>query len=82
MHIIIRIVRTVGFLSVVLPHARNPKCYASRFPPVPETMKEYIWTGISTLKGFGGCNDLILRFVQCFNSCKALYAVTTNVLTQ
>lgn len=61
MHIIVRVVRTVSFLAVVLPNARTPTCYARRFPPVPETMLDFIWTGLSTLKGFGGCNDLILR---------------------
>lgn len=61
MHVIVRIVRTVAFLAVVLPNARTPTCYARRFPPVPEQLWEYVWTGLSTLKGFGGCNDLILR---------------------
>lgn len=61
MHIIVRVVRTVSFLAVVLPNARTPTCYTRRFPPVPETMSDFIWTGLSTLKGFGGCNDLILR---------------------
>lgn len=62
MHVVVRIFRTIAFLAVVLPNARTPGCYARRFPPVPEDMVNYVWTGASTLKGFGGCNDLVLRY--------------------
>jgi hypothetical protein len=61
MHAIVRVIRTVSFLAVVLPNSKTANCYARRFPRVPDGMWEYILTGISTLKGFGGCNDLILR---------------------
>ena len=61
MHAAVRVVRTVAFLSVVMPNARSPQCYAQRFPPVPERMWEYFVAGAKALRGSGGCNDLILR---------------------
>lgn len=61
MHCTVRIIRTIGFLSVVMPHPKHPHCFAGKFPAVPEKMSDYILTGISTLKGGGGCNDLIMR---------------------
>lgn len=60
-HTVVRVVRTAAFLAVVLPNSRNSSCYAERFPPVPQGWMEYVLTGVSTLKGFGGCNDLIIR---------------------
>ena len=63
MHVILRIFRVVAFLSVVLPNARNPRCYAHRFKPVPEGWADYMWAGVTALKGAGGCNDLIFRCV-------------------
>jgi hypothetical protein len=62
MHSIVRVIRTVGFLSVVMPHPKHTNCYAGKFPPVPEKMGDYILAGIMSLKGGGGCNDLIIRF--------------------
>lgn len=61
MHAAVRVVRTVAFLSVVMPNARTPRCYAQRFPPVPDGMWDYFVAGANAVRGSGGCNDLILR---------------------
>lgn len=61
MHCAVRVVRTVAFLSVVIPHPKHTNCYAGKFPPVPDTMSEYILAGIGSIRGSGGCNDLIMR---------------------
>jgi hypothetical protein len=61
MHILVRIIRTASFLAVVIPNARSPRCYADRFPPVPQGMWNYIVTGYKSIRGGGGCNDLIMR---------------------
>jgi hypothetical protein len=54
-----RIIRTISFLSTVLPSPR-PGCYASRFPlPPPEGWFDWIMVGYSSVRGVGGCNDLI-----------------------
>jgi hypothetical protein len=61
MHFTVRIVRTGAFLAVVMPNARSPRCFADRFAPVPEGTWDYIIAGAKSLRGSGGCNDLILR---------------------
>eukprot|EP00878_Enallax_costatus_P012058 GHUV01012590.1.p2 GENE.GHUV01012590.1~~GHUV01012590.1.p2 ORF type:complete len:216 (+),score=33.40 GHUV01012590.1:550-1197(+) len=53
-----RILRTVSFMSTVLPSPR-PGCYRRRFPPPPDTVWGMIKVGIKQLRGFGGCNDLV-----------------------
>ncbi|KAG2501848.1 hypothetical protein HYH03_000346 [Edaphochlamys debaryana] len=53
-----RILRMCCFMSTVLPNPR-PGCYAKRFPPVPEGLWATIRAGYTTIRGFGGCNDLI-----------------------
>eukprot|EP00879_Flechtneria_rotunda_P013945 GHRR01014564.1.p1 GENE.GHRR01014564.1~~GHRR01014564.1.p1 ORF type:complete len:201 (+),score=33.85 GHRR01014564.1:1051-1653(+) len=53
-----RILRTVCFMSTVLPSPR-PGCYRHRFPAPPEDWWGIIVVGIRELRGFGGCNDLI-----------------------
>jgi hypothetical protein len=63
MHVGVRIIRTIAFLSVVMPNSRSPHCYASRFPAVPGDTWEYIVVGWRAIRGSGGCNDLILRCV-------------------
>ncbi|KAG1676519.1 hypothetical protein FOA52_000062 [Chlamydomonas sp. UWO 241] len=54
-----RSLRVVCFMSTVLPSPR-PGCYLTRFPPVvPDTVWGLIKAGYTTIRGFGGCNDLI-----------------------
>ncbi|EFJ40148.1 hypothetical protein VOLCADRAFT_121755 [Volvox carteri f. nagariensis] len=53
-----RVLRMACFLSTVLPNPR-PGCYRRRFPPVPEGLWDTIKLGYTTIRGFGGCNDLI-----------------------
>ena len=65
MHCTVRVVRTIGFLAVVIPHPKHTNCYAGKFPPVPDTMYEYILAGMAAVRGSGGCNDLIMRCVCC-----------------
>lgn len=55
-----RILRVACFMSTVLPSPR-PGCYARRFPPVPPTLWGTVKAGYTTIRGFGGCNDLIFR---------------------
>jgi hypothetical protein len=57
-----RLLRVACFLTTVLPSPR-PGCYSRRFPPPPDTLKETLRVGFTTLRGTGGCNDLIFRFV-------------------
>ena len=61
MHAFVRVVRTFAFLAVVMPNPRSPRCFASRFKPVPEGWWEYLKAGAFAVRGSGGCNDLILR---------------------
>mmetsp|Transcript_8179 Transcript_8179/g.17534 ORF Transcript_8179/g.17534 Transcript_8179/m.17534 type:complete len:266 (+) Transcript_8179:325-1122(+) len=53
-----RLIRIACFMSTVLPNPR-PGCYARRFPPVPASVWETVKLGYTTIRGFGGCNDLI-----------------------
>ncbi|KAG2448945.1 hypothetical protein HYH02_005702 [Chlamydomonas schloesseri] len=53
-----RVLRMACFMCTVLPNPR-PGCYGRRFPPVPATVWETIKAGYTTIRGFGGCNDLI-----------------------
>mmetsp|Transcript_14735 Transcript_14735/g.36745 ORF Transcript_14735/g.36745 Transcript_14735/m.36745 type:complete len:387 (-) Transcript_14735:193-1353(-) len=53
-----RVLRMACFMCTVLPNPQ-PGCYARRFPPVPATAWETIKAGYTTIRGFGGCNDLI-----------------------
>ena len=62
MHALVRVVRTASFLAVVMPNARSPKCYERKFAPPPDGMWDYMVAGFKSLRGSGGCNDLILRF--------------------
>jgi hypothetical protein len=56
-----RLIRVACFLSTVLPNPR-PGCYARRFPPPPDSAWEALRIGFTTLRGMGGCNDLIFRW--------------------
>lgn len=53
-----RWLRIACFLTTVLPSPR-PGCYARRFPPPPDSAWETLKVGLLTLRGTGGCNDLI-----------------------
>eukprot|EP00198_Chlamydomonas_reinhardtii_P000275 XP_001689610.1 predicted protein [Chlamydomonas reinhardtii] len=53
-----RVLRMACFMCTVLPNPR-PGCYSRRFPPVPATAWETVMAGYTTIRGFGGCNDLI-----------------------
>ena len=57
--IISRAIRTVAFMLTVLPSQR-PGCYGRRFPPVPDTWREFLAIGFGRLRASGGCNDLII----------------------
>ncbi len=57
--IIARSIRTVAFMLTVLPSQR-PGCYSRRFPPVPDTWREFLVIGFGRLRSSGGCNDLII----------------------
>lgn len=50
--------RTVAFMITVLPNPRLD-CYARSFPPVPNTLWEFIAYGFSAKRG-SGCNDLVI----------------------
>lgn len=52
------LIRTVAFMITVLP---NPQldCYRRNFPPVPDTLSEYIAIGFGAKRGHG-CNDLVI----------------------
>ena len=54
-----RAIRTVAFLLTVLPNPR-PGCYSRRFPPVPDTVAEFLRIGFGRMRSGGGCNDLVL----------------------
>ncbi|GIL95001.1 hypothetical protein Vretimale_1112 [Volvox reticuliferus] len=53
-----RVLRMACFMATVLPNPR-PGCYRRRFPPVPPGLWDTIKLGYTTIRGFGGCNDLI-----------------------
>lgn len=53
-----RLLRVACYMCTVLPSA-IPRCYQRRFPPVPGTFWGVVRVGFSTLRGFGGCNDLL-----------------------
>lgn len=53
-----RALRVVCFMSTVLPSPR-PGCYARRFPPAPDGLWDTLKLGYTTIRGFGGCNDLV-----------------------
>ncbi|KAL6753412.1 PAP2 superfamily C-terminal-domain-containing protein [Haematococcus lacustris] len=53
-----RVLRMACFMTTVLPNPQ-PGCYARRFGPVPDSAWGIIKAGYTTLRGFGGCNDLI-----------------------
>lgn len=53
-----RLIRVGSFLVTVVPSPR-PGCYEERFPPPPDTWWDWIMVGISEMRGFGGCNDLV-----------------------
>lgn len=55
-----RLLRVACFMTTVLPNPR-PGCYKRRFPPPPESTWEMLRVGFTTLRGHGGCNDLIFR---------------------
>ncbi|GIL63460.1 hypothetical protein Vafri_17498 [Volvox africanus] len=55
-----RVLRMACFMATVLPNPR-PGCYRRRFPPVPPGLWDTIKLGYTTIRGFGGCNDLIFR---------------------
>ena len=55
-----RVIRTIAFMLTVLPSPRSD-CYSRRFPPVPDTWREYLKIGFTQMRGMGGCNDLIIR---------------------
>ena len=52
------LIRTIAFMVTVLP---NPQlhCYERNFPPVPDTVAEYIAVGFGAKRGHG-CNDLVI----------------------
>ena len=54
-----RAIRTVAFMLTVLPNPR-PGCYTRRFPPVPDTVAEWLHIGFAKMRSGGGCNDLVL----------------------
>mmetsp|Transcript_25348 Transcript_25348/g.68866 ORF Transcript_25348/g.68866 Transcript_25348/m.68866 type:complete len:370 (-) Transcript_25348:415-1524(-) len=54
-----RIIRVAAFMCTILPNPK-PGCYLRRFPPLPPTTWEIIKAGYTTIRGFGGCNDLII----------------------
>jgi hypothetical protein len=56
-----RLIRVACFMTTVLPNPR-PGCYSRRFPPPPESAWESLRVGFTTLRGTGGCNDLIFRW--------------------
>ncbi len=60
-HCCTRILRVACFMSTVLPSPR-PGCYSRRFPPVPDTWQGILWVGLTKIRGFGGCNDLVFRW--------------------
>ncbi|KAI8472650.1 MAG: hypothetical protein J3K34DRAFT_413171 [Monoraphidium minutum] len=53
-----RLLRVACFMTTVLPSPR-PGCYSRRFPPPPDGAWEMLRVGFTTLRGMGGCNDLI-----------------------
>lgn len=53
-----RAIRTVSFISTILPNPRY-HCYYRKFPPVPDNWLDFVRVGFSRLRGNGGCNDLI-----------------------
>lgn len=53
-------IRVICFLVTVVPSPK-PGCYAHRFPPVPDNWWDFIIVGFDSMKGSGGCNDLIFR---------------------
>ena len=55
-----RVIRVACFMATVLPNP-VPGCYRRRFPPPPEGLWATIRAGYTTIRGFGGCNDLIFR---------------------
>jgi hypothetical protein len=55
-----RSIRVACFMTTVLPNPR-PGCYSRRFPPPPDSAWESLKIGFTTLRGMGGCNDLIFR---------------------
>ena len=54
-----RAIRTGAFMLTVIPSPR-PGCYEGRFPPVPDTWREYLAIGFGKIRSGGGCNDLIV----------------------
>lgn len=55
-----RVLRMACFMSTVLPNPRSG-CYRRRFPPPPTGLWNTLQMGYTTIRGFGGCNDLIFR---------------------
>lgn len=53
-----RLLRVACFMTTVLPNPR-PGCYRRRFPPPPDSAWEALRVGFTTLRGMGGCNDLV-----------------------
>jgi len=52
------LIRTVAFMITILPNPQT-NCYRKNFPPVPETVSEYIAIGFGAKRGHG-CNDLVI----------------------
>lgn len=51
--------RPLFFLCTVLPSAM-PGCYAARFPtPPPTHWRDFVAVGFASVRGQGGCNDLV-----------------------
>lgn len=52
------LIRTVAFMITVLPNPQGD-CYRKNFPPVPDTVSEYVAIGFGAKRGHG-CNDLVI----------------------
>jgi len=50
--------RTLAFMITVLPNPQHG-CYASNFPPVPQSVLGFLAVGFSAKRG-SGCNDLVI----------------------
>jgi hypothetical protein len=50
--------RTAAFMVTILPNPQ-PHCYRKNFPPVPDSVWEFIAIGFGKKRG-SGCNDLVI----------------------
>ena len=51
-------IRVLSFFPTIVPNPK-PNCYDRKFPPVPETLNEFLRVGFGKARSGGGCNDLI-----------------------